>query len=410
MVRLTFIPVAFLLLFQSVAVFGQTPVSGNETFLGRLDTELTPDLVHIYQRRFEAVASNKLPKFVPALAKGTSVSTGELIARTGKATFVAYLADSNNSDPFVGIDLNGNGTIEASERTMLRRTPQERNEFGAFVKLPINNKFYTSFPVYFGYFRGFTHPRLNAGDTLTFHSVWAHAYGSVRINGRNVRMLYPFEPTEDTISTTEGLFGIDADGDGEIRNEEFSPETSYATRSELVFRLGDLYVSTSTIDLVKNEIIVRRRTKDEYLRFEIEVGKVMPDFSFVDVEGKTRNLYEFKGKYILLDFWGVWCADCLVETPYHIEAYKRFRTRGFEILGLNTDEDIETLKAYQKKSGITWPQARNDSIRKLIEETYRIQEYPSTILIGPDAKVLILNQQELRRSRLIETLERVLPK
>ena len=60
--------------------------------------------------------------------------------------------------------------------------------------------------------------------------------------------------------------------------------------------------------------------------------------------------------------------------------------------------------------GVTWPQARNDSIRKLVEETYRIQEFPSTILLGPDAKVLVLNQDDLRGDRLLETLDRLLPR
>lgn len=404
-----FVAMVFAVVFVSFANAQQPPYVG-EQFVGKLDAELSPDLVHVYQRKFGSIAANGMPQFDPALTKGTVVSSGDLIARTGANGLIGFLAEPVGSPPLLCIDLNNNGKIEANERYSLKRTLDSSKEFGGIILLPIGNVFYKNFPVFFSYLQGFTHPQFKSGDRLTFQSVWAHAFGTVRVKGREVRFQYPFEPTLPTMSTTEGLFGVDADGDGKIRNEEFSTETSYSAKSEAVFRVGELYLSTSKIDLAKNEITVRLRAKEEYLRHDIEVGKVMPDFSFVDIEGKTRSLYEFKGKYVLIDFWGVWCRDCTVETPFHIEAYKRFKSRGFEILGLDTDEDIEVVKGYVKQNNLPWPQARNDSIRKLIEETYRIQEYPSTILIGPDAKVLVLDQKALRGERLIETLERILPK
>ena len=387
----------------------QSAVVG-EQFFGKLDAELSVDMVHVYQRQFEPVGAKDIPQFVPPLAKGTAVSSGDLIARTGEKNLIGYIAEPTRGEPLLCIDLDRNGKVEAKERFELKSSPIDANVYRGMIRLPINNQHFKTFPIFFSYLRAFKHPRLKASDKLTFQSVWAFANGTVKVKETNILFQYPFEPTEPAMSTTEGLFGVDADGDGKISNEEFSPETSYAAKTEIVFRVGDRYLSTSKIDLAKNEITVRTRTKDEYLRHEIEVGRTMPDFSFVNIEGKSQSLYEFKGKYVLIDFWGVWCRDCTVETPFHIEAYKRFKSRGFEILGLDTDEDIEVLKGYVKEHNLTWPQARNDSIRKLIEERYRIQEYPSTILIGPDAKVLVLDQKDLRGERLLETLERILPK
>lgn len=199
-------------------------------------------------------------------------------------------------------------------------------------------------------------------------------------------------------------------GDGKIRNEQFSPETSYANKSELVFRLGELYISTSKLDLERNEIVVRKREKAEYLRHEIEVDKEMPDFQFVDLEGKKRSLADFRGKYLFIDFWGVWCGDCIRETPFQVEAYRRFRSRGLEILGLDWDDEVEKVKGYMKKANVTWAQARKDSILTLVTDTYRIQEFPSSILLGPDGKILVLDQHQLQGARLLETLDRILPK
>ncbi len=143
---------------------------------------------------------------------------------------------------------------------------------------------------------------------------------------------------------------------------------------------------------------------------DLDVGKVMPDFAFTDLEGKERHLSDFRGKYLMVDFWGVWCGDCTRETPFQLEAYKRFKGRGFEILGLDSDEKIETLLGYLKKNNITWPQATNASVKQLANVTYRIQEYPSTVLLGPDGVVLVIDQHKLQGEELIKTLDRVLPK
>ena len=111
-----------------------------------------------------------------------------------------------------------------------------------------------------------------------------YALGRVNINGRSVLFQYPFRPATTTISTTEGLFGVDTDGDGKINAARFSPEIGYTTNSELVFRLGDIYVSTERVDMVKNEITVRKREKAEYLRHELDLGKEMPNFEFTDLD------------------------------------------------------------------------------------------------------------------------------
>ncbi len=388
-------------------------VSGQESgrFVGKFDTELAPDFVHVYQRVFAKVVDPVRPKFAPPVEKSAMVTSGELVdQRTVAGKFTAYLVEPVMAAPFLCFDINSNGVIDAAERFAFTVPDTAKGDLDLLLRHPITNPLFKDFPVFVRYKRGLKHPNLAATDRLVLQTVWALAYGTVDIRGKKVRVQYPFDPQVPSISTTEGLFGIDVDGDGVIRNEQFSPETSYAAKNEIVFRLGDLYVSTEKLDLAKNEIVVRTRLREEYLRHEIAVGQVMPDFAFVDFEGKKRSLNEFRGKYLLVDFWGVWCVDCTRETPFHLEAYKRFRSRGFDILALDTDEDIEIVKPYLKKNGITWTQARNDSIRQLVEATYRIQEYPSTILLDPNGKVLVLEQDALRGEQLLATLDRLLPR
>ncbi len=379
----------------------------SQFFQGKLDPELAPDMVHVYSRVLSGVPEKSKYRFAPPVPKGSAISGGEISdQRSASGNSYFLLVEPPNKTPFLCADLNLNGVIEQNERFQFPAS----SDLEQVIRLPLKNPFFQSFPLYISYKRGFEHPKLAATDRLIFQSVWALAFGRVKVNERSVLFQYPFDPQVTKISTTEGLFGIDADGDGRIRNEQFSPETSYASKDELVFRLGDSYLSTSVIDFVKNEIIVRRRDKSEYFKHELEVGKEMPDFVFTDFEGKKRSLSEFRGKYLMIDFWGLWCGDCLRETPFHVAAYERFKSRGFEILALNTDEDIEPVKAYLKKNNITWPQARHETIKTLIERTYRIQEYPSSILLAPDGKVLLLNQKSLLGNELIKTLDQILSK
>lgn len=397
-------------LFFAFAAVVSAGAQAPEEFRGGL-VGLSPDTVHIYQRVFKAMPVAKT-RFVPAIEKGATLTQGELIDyRSPAGKLEVFLVEPAGKPPYICADLNKNGTIESKERFVLKAQDGTPEDLDHALILPIDNTpLFTGFPIFVRYKRGFSHPKFAKTDRLILQSVWAHALGTVKIGGKSVQFQYPFDPQAPAISTTEGLFGVDADGDGMIKNEHFSPETSYAANDEAVFRVGDIYLSTFKIDLAKNEIVVRRRSASEYLRVDLEVGKEMPDFKFTDFDGKARSLAEFRGKYVLVDFWGVWCVDCLRETPFHVAAYERFRSRGFEILGLNWDDNKELAQAYLQKNKATWPQATKESIRTLVEVSYRIQEYPSTILLGPDGKVLVLDQDLLRDAALTETLDRLLPR
>jgi peroxiredoxin len=387
-------------------VCGQEP----ERFTGKFDTHLIFDTSYTYQTVFKP-DKTRVPRFTEPLKRGTAIAVGSVndgVSATGKTP--VYLVEPAGSLPFVAVDANANGMIEAAERHMFLTRPGAPNDLDVIIKFPTKNPLFPGNPVKLIYKRGFTHPSMPPGGRLVIQPFSAYAWGRVNINGRSVLFQYPFDPALATISTTEGLFGVDTDGDGKINTARFSPEIGYTTNSQMVFRLGDIYVSTEKVDMVKNEITVRKREKADYPRHELEAGREMPNFEFKDLSGKARSLAEFRGKYLLVDFWGVWCVDCRRETPFQVEAYKRFSSRGFEILGLDWDDKMETVTDYIAKTGITWTQARKDSIRELVEVRYRIYEFPSTLLLGPDGKVIVLEQEKLEGEELAKTLERILPK
>ena len=73
---------------------------------------------------------------------------------------------------------------------------------------------------------------------------------------------------------------------------------------------------------------------------ESNIGAKAPDFSLKDYENKNIKLSDFKGKYVLLDFWANWCIPCLEDFPALKEYYQKYNP-GLEIIGISRDEDPE---------------------------------------------------------------------
>jgi hypothetical protein len=75
---------------------------------------------------------------------------------------------------------------------------------------------------------------------------------------------------------------------------------------------------------------------------------------------------------------------------------------------MNNDDDPSAIKEWLKKNNLTWTQATMDSIKEL-EIRYRIQQFPTSLLIGPDGKVVLLEQSKMRGQDLLKTLDKMLP-
>lgn len=132
-------------------------------------------------------------------------------------------------------------------------------------------------------------------------------------------------------------------------------------------------------------------------------GMEVPEFSFTDFEGRERRLSEFRGKYLLLDFWATWCKPCLAEIPYLKELYNKYRSRGFEILGMDSEtlgqensevdpqfakDTDERARQIIKTHRILWTQAAAETAVPVAVTVFGVQSLPAKILLDREGKIV----------------------
>ena len=134
---------------------------------------------------------------------------------------------------------------------------------------------------------------------------------------------------------------------------------------------------------------------------KLKIGMVAPDFTQPDSSGIEVSLTNFKGKYLLVDFWAAWCGPCRAENPNIVAAYNEYHDQGFEILGVSLDTDRERWLKAIKADGLIWYQVSDLKAQNEASVDYGIHAIPYSILLDPNGVIIGKN---LRGNELQEAL------
>lgn len=417
--------ISMLCIFLSVNAHGQSPTQ----FVGTLAADLTP-------------GPQNHPLSLAKLPDANRAKLGAVIAAEESVWVTDLLVGSRPSQPLyivtapgevraAIIDSNADGSLSFEDRTPFVKVDQPPGAVESTVRLATKGAAFSSYPVRV-WLNPFVVQRLSgvanqpANDQAAAPSTVpvmisgeAFAVGNVKIDGKNVKLqlLVNFGDTAVNPATTYQY--LDCNMDGKFDADPTSWEVGYDIGVSTVFHVGtgDRYVSFKSVDVGTRAVTLVPRTASEYQRIELRVGSTPPDFGFTTVDGSQRHLSDFREKYLIIDFWGTWCGPCIREVPFLKRAYETYKDKGLEILGMDkedpdvTAEDLskglEKVKAFLAQNGITWTQARTESIKPLYQTRFQIRAWPTTILLDPKGTIISVSRQSepnLRGEKLLETL------
>ncbi|RWU06380.1 redoxin domain-containing protein [Pedobacter chitinilyticus] len=143
------------------------------------------------------------------------------------------------------------------------------------------------------------------------------------------------------------------------------------------------------------------------------VGVAAMDFTQNDPNGKAVKLSDFKGKYVLIDFWASWCGPCRNENPNVVEAFNKFKDKNFTILGVSLDggntrtTKEQWLKAVEDDK-LAWTQVSDmQGWNNEVSTAWGIRSIPANFLVDPNGKIVA---KDLRGGALHKKLAELLDK
>lgn len=145
-----------------------------------------------------------------------------------------------------------------------------------------------------------------------------------------------------------------------------------------------------------------------YAQSLLKVGTQAPNIELPTPEGKKVQLSDFKGKYVLIDFWASWCPDCRRISP-NVEAIaKEYQGKDLTVLAVSFDIDKEAWVKYINRNGAPVNEVHVSELKKMKEsavaKAFGVQWIPSLYLLDKDGKVLLATVEVSKVEAMVKTL------
>jgi cytochrome c biogenesis protein CcmG/thiol:disulfide interchange protein DsbE len=141
----------------------------------------------------------------------------------------------------------------------------------------------------------------------------------------------------------------------------------------------------------------------------LEVGEAAPTEALPRLEGGgSESLADYRGKWVLVNFWASWCPPCRAETPALEEFQQRHSGPRFTVLGIDTQDLSDDALAFVEKFGVSYPQLRDG--KGDAADDYGTTGVPETFLVDPTGKIRLAVPGTVDADYLRDEVEPLLPK
>ncbi len=114
-------------------------------------------------------------------------------------------------------------------------------------------------------------------------------------------------------------------------------------------------------------------------------GRTAPDFALKSSSGENLRLSEYRGDVVMINFWATWCGPCRQEMPLLDELYTRYQRVGFNLLGVNIDDDSRRAMQMIEELGVNFPVLFD--AQKEVSKLYEVEAMPVTVLVDREGNV-----------------------
>ncbi|MBN1523770.1 MAG: TlpA family protein disulfide reductase [Spirochaetales bacterium] len=133
-----------------------------------------------------------------------------------------------------------------------------------------------------------------------------------------------------------------------------------------------------------------------------------PDFTLKDFDGNSKSLSSFQGKFVFLNFWGVWCFYCRQEMPSIQKMYDQLKDKGLEIVAVNVQDSEKTARDFIKENNHTFPVLLDTEYTAT--QIYGIRGFPTTFLVDREGYLVakLVGSRDYAAPEVISVLTKLL--
>ncbi|WP_254901248.1 thiol-disulfide oxidoreductase ResA [Tuberibacillus sp. Marseille-P3662] len=161
-----------------------------------------------------------------------------------------------------------------------------------------------------------------------------------------------------------------------------------------------IYMSKNRRLVIRTIILILLVAAISYTIYEIftneepvKADDMARDFTLKTADDEKLQLSDYRGKGVVLNFWGSWCDPCKREMPHLNAAYHSDKVNDVEIIAVNIEESSLTVKQFVDRYKLDFPVLMDRD--GIVKDAYGIKPIPTTFFINPQGKVVKVKKGEM---------------